>query len=164
MNPYAIALIGLVAYIVIVLAGRLIGIWKRIGVSLYGPILMLRTRRGSRYFQHVGSRKRFWKAYGWISVLVVVVSMVSMTVFLLWEVFVQSSSDLWSQEINPNFPEAPASITIAYVLIGLVVAVVVHEFAHGFLTTASDMRLESMGIMILLIPIGAFAEPNDDDL
>lgn len=164
MNGYAIALIGLAAYFAVVLVGRWLKIWKNLAVSFYGPIMMLRTRRGGKSFQRVGSRKRFWRTYGWISILLMVASMAAMTAFLVWEVFVQSSSDLWSQEIDPNFPEAPAYVTIAYVLVGLMVAVVAHEFAHGFLTTASDMRLESMGIMILLIPIGAFAEPNDSDL
>ena len=164
MNGYAIALIGLVIYLVFVLAGRWLGVWKRLGVSFYGPIMMLRTRRGSGSFRRVGSRKKFWRVYGWISVAVVVVCMVAMTVFLVWEVFAESSADVWSEEINPDFPEAPAYVTITYVVSGLVVAVVAHEFAHGFLTTANDMRLESMGTLILLIPIGAFAEPNDSDL
>ena len=164
MNGYAIAFASLIAYLAIVLAGRWSKVWKKLGVSLYGPIMMLRTRRGGRLLQRIGSRRRFWKVYGWISVLLVAVSMILMTAFLVWEVFLAMSSDVWSQDINSNFPQASASVTFGYVLIGLVIAVIVHEFAHGILTTTGNMRLESMGVMILVIPIGAFAEPNDEDL
>jgi membrane-associated protease RseP (regulator of RpoE activity) len=41
---------------------------------------------------------------------------------------------------------------------------VVHEFAHGILSRVEDIRVKSMGIVMLLVPIAAFVEPDDDEL
>ena len=53
-------------------------------------------------------------------------------------------------------------IPIWYGIIGLIVAVVFHEFAHGILTRVGKMDVKSLGIVFLVIPLGAFVEPDEE--
>jgi len=59
--------------------------------------------------------------------------------------------------INPVIP-------IWYGILGLVVAVVIHEFAHGILTRVGDMKVKAMGVVWMVIPMGAFVEPDEEEV
>jgi membrane-associated protease RseP (regulator of RpoE activity) len=59
--------------------------------------------------------------------------------------------------INPLLP-------LSYGIVGLIVALVVHEMAHGIQTRANDMKVESVGILYAVVPVGAFVEPNDEQI
>ncbi|MFY1645417.1 site-2 protease family protein, partial [Methanoculleus bourgensis] len=52
----------------------------------------------------------------------------------------------------------------AAVFIGLLLTIVVHEFGHAILARVEDMRVRSMGLLIAVIPIGAFVEPDEEDV
>ncbi|MGB4051389.1 MAG: M50 family metallopeptidase, partial [Methanoculleus sp.] len=52
----------------------------------------------------------------------------------------------------------------AAVFIGLLLTIVIHEFGHAILARVEDMRVRSMGILIAVIPIGAFVEPDEADV
>ncbi|MDD1773881.1 MAG: site-2 protease family protein, partial [Methanomassiliicoccales archaeon] len=51
-----------------------------------------------------------------------------------------------------------------YGILGLVVAIVVHEFAHGVLTRVGGIKVQSLGLVFLVFPIGAFVEPDEKEL
>jgi membrane-associated protease RseP (regulator of RpoE activity) len=59
--------------------------------------------------------------------------------------------------INPIIP-------IWYGILGLVVAIVFHEFAHGFLVAFHKMKILAIGVLMFIVPIGAFVEPDEDEL
>jgi membrane-associated protease RseP (regulator of RpoE activity) len=60
--------------------------------------------------------------------------------------------------INPYLP-------IAYGWIGIVVAIIVHEFSHGILASRLGFKVKSSGILLLLgIPVGAFVEVDEQQL
>jgi membrane-associated protease RseP (regulator of RpoE activity) len=59
--------------------------------------------------------------------------------------------------LNPMLP-------LVYGIIGLIVALVVHEMAHGIQTRANDMKVDSMGLLHAVVPIGAFCEPNNEEI
>ena len=46
---------------------------------------------------------------------------------------------------------------------GLIVTMVVHEFGHAILCRVEGIRVQSMGVLLAVIPIGAFVEPNEED-
>jgi RIP metalloprotease RseP len=48
--------------------------------------------------------------------------------------------------------------------IGFVVAIVVHELSHAILSRVEGIRVKSMGLLVALVPIGAFTEPDEDQL
>ena len=62
--------------------------------------------------------------------------------------------------INPILPLE----YIGYILLALVVANIAHEFSHGILTFAQDLKVKSLGILYLIVPIGAFVEPDEEQL
>ena len=51
-----------------------------------------------------------------------------------------------------------------YGWIGLVIALVAHEISHAVLCKVEGIRVKSMGIILALIPIGGFAEPDSEQL
>jgi membrane-associated protease RseP (regulator of RpoE activity) len=40
----------------------------------------------------------------------------------------------------------------------------VHEFAHGILTRVGKMTVKSLGLLFMVVPIGAFVEPDEEQL
>jgi membrane-associated protease RseP (regulator of RpoE activity) len=59
--------------------------------------------------------------------------------------------------LNPIIP-------IWYGILALVVALVVHEFTHGILTRVAKSRIVSLGLVFLVVPMGAFVEPDEEEL
>ncbi|MGA3200180.1 MAG: site-2 protease family protein, partial [Halobacteriota archaeon] len=55
-------------------------------------------------------------------------------------------------------------IPLTWGLIGLIVTLVVHELSHAILSRVADIKVKSLGLLIALIPIGAFAEPDESQL
>ena len=62
--------------------------------------------------------------------------------------------------INPILPLE----YLFYIILAFVVAIVVHEFSHGILTYAGKLKVKSMGILYMIIPVGAFVEPDEEQL
>jgi membrane-associated protease RseP (regulator of RpoE activity) len=48
--------------------------------------------------------------------------------------------------------------------VGIIVAVIIHELGHAILTRVEGLTLKSMGVLLALVPIGAFAEPDEEEL
>lgn len=163
MNPYAIVLLAIAIYLVVAAAIRKTGVLRRIGVTFYGPVMILRIEGGGGLMRRAGSRPAFWRAYGSAAILITVLGMGAITGVLVWQVF--SPNDwLLSVEEHVAPPRTDAVLMGVYVLFGLGVAVLIHEFAHGVLSLVSRIRIESKGILLLLLPIGAFVEPNEKEL
>lgn len=67
--------------------------------------------------------------------------------------------------VGVAFPGYDLFIPWWYALIALIVTVVSHETAHGILAKAQNMRLKSTGILTVgILPIGAFVEPDEEEL
>ncbi|MCK4266134.1 MAG: site-2 protease family protein, partial [Thermoplasmata archaeon] len=59
--------------------------------------------------------------------------------------------------INPFIP-------LWYGIFGLVIAMMVHEFSHGILASLAKVKIKSLGILVFIVPMGAFVEPDEDEL
>lgn len=167
MNGYAIAALIALVYCAVVFVGHRLGTWKRLNISLYGPIMMLKTKRGTKTVERLARAEVFWTWYGRLSTLITLVAMAAITLFLAYQVAdighrTPTPDTLYNQSIE--LPHAPLGVTIIYIAAGFIVAVAVHEFAHGILTVVGKIKLASMGLLLLVIPIGAFVEPDDKDL
>lgn len=154
-------------YASLLLIGRWLKWWDRLGIKLYGPIMMLRTSRGRAFIARLGSRKRAWNAYGLVSVIISVAMTAVITGFLIWEVY----TTYRSQNLMELTGELPFSqkhidpaVTAVYVVAGISVAVLAHELCHGILSFVSHIKLRSIGLLLLVVPIGAFVEPDDEEL
>jgi membrane-associated protease RseP (regulator of RpoE activity) len=149
------------------------GVLKKHNISFYGPALMWRTQKGINFLQNRAKYIRFWKIYGNVGIIFCFVTMVLMTILLImtaWLVFGFTPAQrnalpgpevaLVLPGINPILPLE----YIGYILLGLIIAIVVHEFSHGILALVDKIKVKSLGILYLIVPIGAFCEPDDEEV
>jgi len=166
-----IAIILVYAGIVFLLYKK--GVLKKHNISFYGPALMWRTEKGIQFLKNRAKHERFWKIYGNTSIIFCFITMVLMTALMImtaWLVFGFTPAQrnalpgpevaLVLPGINPILPLE----YLGYVLLGLVIAIMVHEFSHGILALADKLKVKSLGILYLIVPIGAFCEPDDEEV
>ncbi len=161
------------AYFLIVMFLHKKGILEKYNISLYGPALLLRTTKGRNFLKKIADRKRFWKAFGSFGIVFCFVMMILMVLVLALQAWTVLGFTPEQKEALPGIeyglvlpginPILPLEY-IAYILLALVVAVIVHEFSHGILTFASNLKVKSLGILYLIIPLGAFCEPDEEQL
>lgn len=156
-------------FIVVVLDRK--GILERYNISAYGPILMIRTLRGQDFLDSMAKgeqRKRFWRIYANIGTVLVLIAMVFMVVLVVSSVYLTFLMQPEPTELNE-----PRNLLLIPVLnefipmcawIGFVVALVVHEFSHAILSVVERIKIKSMGLLVMVVPIGAFAEPDSEQL
>ncbi|MCL2142933.1 MAG: site-2 protease family protein [Methanomassiliicoccaceae archaeon] len=164
---YVVLLILLLIYIPFYLYVRSSPAMKERGIVKYGPCVMFKTKHGIRFLDKAARYKRFWKAFGTLSkvlafFLMIVILFIIVIDLLLLPLMMDSSGigieyALALPGINPMLP-------LVYGVIGLVVAVAIHEIAHGIQTRANDMDVESVGILYAVVPLGAFVEPNEEQI
>lgn len=53
-------------------------------------------------------------------------------------------------------------LPLVYMLIGLAVAILTHEFAHGLASSRDNIPIKSSGLLALVILFGAFVEPDEE--
>jgi len=165
MNGYLIALIIFLAYVGIVYVLNRMKWFQRHSMSLMGPMIMWKTRRGRKFIERLASRKRFWNLYGMAALWICAGSMLLIMLLLLWEAtIVPQIENPPSPELILGIPGINPVIPLGYGILALVVAIVVHEFAHGILTRVGDVKVQSIGLVFMVIPIGAFVEPDEKEL
>ncbi|MCK5113082.1 MAG: site-2 protease family protein, partial [Thermoplasmatales archaeon] len=134
---------------------------------------MWRTNKGKKFLKKVAKKKRFWEAFGSSGIVLCIIAMILMTVMLIWQAWFVSGFTPEQKEALPG-PEIALILPginpilpieyIGYILLAFIVAIVVHEFSHGILTIASKLKVKSLGILYLILPIGAFCEPDEEGL
>jgi membrane-associated protease RseP (regulator of RpoE activity) len=167
MDGLLIALIILIAYLVLVFVLKTKGILEKYNMTNWGPFIMWRTKRGRDLIDTLAKPRRFWLVYAAVGKVVVVAVMVFITALLIWEAFLVPSipaSSAPSPEMLIGLPGLNPVIPLWYGILGLVIAVFIHEFAHGILTRVGEMKVKALGIVFLVVPMGAFVEPDEEAL
>ncbi len=173
MTPYFWMLLVnllLVYWLIVILLDKK-GILERYNISAVGPVLMIRTKRGERLLEQLsrGRRKeRFWHAYANVGTGLVLIAMIFMFVLVIYGAY--STFILQPEPTRINEPRNWLLIPglnefipmCAWV--GFVIALVVHELSHAVLSTVEKIKVKSMGLLMLIVPIGAFAEPDSEQL
>ncbi|RXA16591.1 PDZ domain-containing protein [Methanosarcina sp. MSH10X1] len=152
------------------------GILEKYNISTFGPlpILMIRTTKGLEILDVLARPRLYWRSFANLGILLMFAGMIAM--FL---VIALSDIALYTSFLNGNVPEpgrynAPRNILLipgvnefipfTWGVIALIVTLVVHEFSHAILCRVEGIRVKSMGILFALVPIGGFAEPDDEQL
>ena len=164
---YIYTLIAIIIYILFLVVLKLKGAFKQERVSLWGPLLMWRTQKGKNLIEKLASAKRFWRGYGSVAIGICFITMILMMFFLIWAATLVPSipkDRAPSPQLLIGIPGVNPIIPIWYGIIGLVGAVVIHEFSHGILTRVAGLKVKSLGIIACVVPIGAFVEPDEDEL
>jgi len=167
ISGITIALYVILAYLLAVTVLWKSGAGKRHGISFIGPLLMLRTERGKNLLKSVSRLRRFWIYYATFSRYLFIAGMIAMVALLLWEatlVLHIPRSSAPSLQTYLLLPGINPFVPLGYGILGIVIAVVFHELCHGVLSEAQDIDVESMGVLMLVVPVGAFVEPNQKQL
>ncbi|MDH7508048.1 MAG: site-2 protease family protein [Methanomassiliicoccales archaeon] len=167
MNPYIIALIVLIAYIFLVYLLHKSGFLAKHGIRLVGPILMWRTTRGKLLIDKLSKPRRFWLFYSALAKIICIAAMIVIMALLIWEATIVAdipAERAPGPELLIGIPGINPIIPIGYGIVGLIAAIVAHEFAHGIMTRAGNMTVKSLGLLFLVVPLGAFVEPDEEEL
>ena len=161
------AILVIVIYILLVALLWKNGILDKLHITAVGPMLMFKTRRGVAALDRLARHDRFWLWYGNLSLCLVLFFMVLLTLVLLWEVpFALSvpASSAPGPEMIIGLPGLNPLIPLGYGIVALIIAIFIHEFAHGVLTRVAGVKVKSMGMLLFVVPIGAFVEPDEKEL
>ncbi len=168
MNIYLwITLLVFLAYFALAYTANKTGWLERHNTSLViGLILMWRTQRGKELIERLAARVRLWKWYGNVSIGIVLFFMFLMFALLVWQSFivVRIPPGIIKPQQMLGIPGVNPVIPLWYGIFGLAVAMFVHELAHGILARAGKITVKSLGLLFLVVPIGAFVEPDEEEL
>src|SRR3989442_877975 len=133
-----------------------------------GPFLMWKTLRGRQLIDRLARPKRFWRVFGDNAIVLVGPTMLGTTAPPPGGGAPRPNAAI------PNKPPPPETllglpginpiIPLGYGILGLAVAIILHEFSHGILSRVANIKIRSLGLIFLIFPIGAFVEPDEDEL
>jgi membrane-associated protease RseP (regulator of RpoE activity) len=138
-------------------------------ISFYGPVIAIKSY-GVGIFDSLTRFRSVLRAYGSAGIVLVAVVSVFITIMLFVSlrytlVFRPPPTGIYEPQnifllpgINDYVPSTFA-VWFAFVL-----TIVVHEFGHGILCRIEDLKVRSMGVLIAVIPIGFFVEPDEEEL
>jgi membrane-associated protease RseP (regulator of RpoE activity) len=163
-------LFGILAYWLAVIGLRRRGLLPSF-VGTQGPILTLHTQRFRDLLDRLAAPKRLWRAWGNFGVGVALVVMLGSLFFFAFAAVLTLQNPPQQSAINqprnvlviPGVNDfLPLSVAPEIVL-GLLIALVVHEGGHGLMCRVGDIDVESVGLALLaFIPVGAFVEPSEE--
>lgn len=171
MDPYLgyeIALLVVVAYGVIVYGMYRAGwIGPDHALTLLGPALMIKTKRGRSALERWARFRRFWTVAADVGIALAALAMVAIVVLLVIDAIVSlrlnpSSAPPVSEALG--IPGINPLIPIGYGIVALVVGVVLHELAHGVVARSQGIGVKTLGILWCVVPVGAFVEQDDTDM
>ena len=129
--------------------------------------LMWRTERGKRFIERMAQHGTVWRRFGDVGLVMVYGTMVTMLSLLVWQAFLVSSipkSAAVSPKLMLGLPGINPVIPLGYGIAALAIAIVVHEFCHGILARVANVRLKALGLLFFAAPIGAFVEPDEEEM
>jgi len=138
-------------------------------VTFYGPVMAIRTLR-VRFFDRFTALRTFLRMYGTLGVCMVAIVSVFITAMLVLSVrytliiqpeptgIYKPQNILLLPGINEYVPS-----TIA-VWLAFFIAIAVHEFGHGVLCRVENITVKAMGVLLAVVPIGFFVEPDEGEL
>ncbi len=150
------------------------GTLSKYNITAYGPVLMLRTTKGQAFLDRLAVHKRAWRLFANIGLPTMLIGMFAFfLVILLFDYIMIMSFQTNTVPLPSKFneprnifliPGINEFIPLWYGIIALIVTLVVHEFSHAILCKVEGIKVKSMGILVALIPIGGFAEPDEEQL
>ena len=162
-------LVGFLVWWTLVTVLNKAGVLKRFNISAHGPLIIWRTYRGQKFLDWIASPKSFWKALVTICLPLVMLSMVLMVLLvLLTSVLMIFSTPEPSQVNAPQnilvIPGINEFVPFVWGWLALFVGMIVHEFGHAIMSKAERIKVKSLGLLLIPVPIGAFAEIDEEEM
>ncbi|WP_202320273.1 site-2 protease family protein [Archaeoglobus neptunius] len=161
--------IAFTAYWALVEILRRRGVLEKYNMTAYGPVLLLRTKRGLGLLERISRPKKFWRTIANLGLPAVFAGMCFMFALILVADYIMITSppqpsELTSPRAALLLPGVNPFIPVIWGTIGLIITLLVHEFSHAILCRVEGVKVKSLGIILALIPIGGFAEPDEEEL
>lgn len=164
MDPLTIfGILGFI-WLAIYFAAQAIGVekLKEKGIDAGFPFfIMWRTERLNAFLTRMG--KKFPRVFFNIGIVVGFGGMIlSFWIFgdNLIKFFVQPAA---AGGVVPIIPGVTITgLPLVYMLIGLAVTLLTHEFAHGLAASKDDISIKSSGLLAFLVLFGGFVEPDEE--
>jgi membrane-associated protease RseP (regulator of RpoE activity) len=164
MDPATIFSLVLIAWLVIYFIGQAIGSekLKERGIDVSFPFFfMYRTQRLNGFLTRAG--KKFPRVFFNIGIVAGFIGMA-----LAFWMFAQNFITFIIKPaaaggVVPIIPGITITgPSVVYLIVGLTVALIVHEFAHGFAASKDGVPIKSSGLLAFLVLGGAFVEPDEE--
>jgi membrane-associated protease RseP (regulator of RpoE activity) len=135
------------------------------------PLLILRTNKFAVVFDRIGAL-RFSRYASWVA-LAIVPLVAAFGLFLivgnLIAVLSNPAVGQVARDLGPGaillLPGINPFLPIVYGWIAIVIAIAIHEGAHGVVARNAGLRVKSSGLLFfLIIPIGAFVDVDEDEI
>ncbi|MFC1786880.1 site-2 protease family protein [Halobacteriota archaeon] len=166
LSPWGIIALVLIGWGVLITLHKRELLPQKFEVS--GPMLLWRTDHGKDTIAYIAHRFRpFWKKAGILCIIVSTIMMIFTSIYIIATAILLIKypqiipTDVGARE-TVLFPGLALPIT--YGLIALAIAIIVHEFSHGILSEAEDMKIKSLGLAVLAILPAAFVEPDEEEV
>jgi len=148
---------------------RVKGVLERYNISSLGPILMIRTGKGLGIFDSLAKHRKLWRYLATAGSPVLIAGMIYMfTLVLFMDYMMITHPTPPTPAHQPRnillLPGINQYIPLVWGIIGLAVTLAVHEFSHAVMCRVEGIRVKSVGLLLALIPIGGFAEPDEKEL
>lgn len=138
--------------------------WQAFGIGLY------KTKAGLGLMESWGKRHRgLVQLLGYIGVGIGFIGMGAIAYALLaglWNMVADPAAPPVISPVIPGFsiPGFDLKVPLITGWLALFVVVVIHEFAHGVVSRAHDIKVKSSGLAIFGPIVGAFVEPDEGKL
>ena len=131
----------------------------------FGMVLMVRTSKGKKSLEKVSKPRKFWRAYGELSLWVCWGAMffVALGIILAIVSLIMMGNQQEARSVSElvAIPGLSPIIPLGWGVIAFVVCLVIQEFGHGIQARAHGMRVRNFGLLMAgPLPLGAFAEPE----
>jgi membrane-associated protease RseP (regulator of RpoE activity) len=140
---------------------------ERLHLMKYGPTIMIKTQLGIKSMERIGKYRRLWLGFGFISKLISAILFFVM-MYMLIVAIIALPTRLGSGGIGIQYalaiPGFNPMLPLTYGIVALCFAMVVHEMGHGIQSRANGIKVDSTGLLYGVVPLGAFCEPNEEEL
>jgi membrane-associated protease RseP (regulator of RpoE activity) len=164
-----VILLGVVvAYFIIAWCIRRLKVREDI-IAFYGPVMAVKTQRIG-FFDRFRPVAAALRVYGSVGIAMVVVVSAAMTVILVLAfrtvvVHPPQPTGVFSPVNWFVLPGVNQFIPFTLpVILAIAATIAFHEFGHGVLCRVEGILVRSMGVLIFIIPIGFFVEPDEAEL
>ncbi|WP_337860738.1 site-2 protease family protein [Ferroplasma sp.] len=136
--------------------------------STLGPALMIKSTKNKGILDAVAKHLPA-KQIGKISTILVVLGGLLAFGMLMYEAILLTIIHIPTSEAPPlneylALPLINPFIPLGYGTASLVFAVVIHEMFHGIVARKQGIKVNSVGGLFFIIPVGAFVEPDEKEI
>jgi membrane-associated protease RseP (regulator of RpoE activity) len=138
-------------------------------ITFYGPIMAIKSHRIG-FLDRSRSMAPILRIYGSLGIAMVVIVSALMTILVFLSVGIEV--------VNPPPPTGVFSPPNWFVIPGvnqfipftlpvilaIAITIAIHELGHGILCRVEGILVKSMGVLLFIIPIGFFVEPDEEEL